>query len=173
MKKVLGIDVDLTVVDTLHPWLWWYYEESGIELTDEDIKGKNYNIETLMAGVKEPLKFWEIEDLYDELSPEPDAKKYIDKLSEEFEIVFVSSVFNKHIESKEKFLKRFFPYAGFIATHSKKYIDVDYFIDDHKKYIDEVYEYAKNRGRKVKCLKVKTILSDGLTWDEIYEEIKG
>ena len=169
--KIIGIDVDLTIVDMITPWLQWYNQETGENMTFEDLKEHEYHLQDLMVCHKNPLSFWDKEDLYDNLNPIPEAKKYIDKLSEHFEIVFVSSCFPGHYKSKENFIKKHFPYADFIATHSKKYIDVDYFIDDYKKYIDEVYEYAKSRDRKVKCLKVKNPLSDGLKWDDIYDFI--
>ena len=170
MRKVIGIDVDLTIVDTLTPWLEWYKEKTGEKINIDDIE---YNVEKIMEKCDNPLKFWKREDLYDNLQPIEEAKKYIDILSNHFDIVFISSTFGEHYKSKERFIERHFPYADFIATHTKKYIDVDYFIDDHKKYIDEVYEYAKSRGRKVFCYRLKTMLNkSGLEWKEIFEDIK-
>lgn len=169
--KVVGIDVDLTVVDMITPWLQWYNQETGENLTLDDLKGYEYHIQDLMTKHKNPLSFWEKEDLYDNLSPMPEVKKYIDNLSKYFKIVFISSCFPGHYKSKENFLKRYFSYADFIATHSKEYIDVDYFIDDYKKYIDAVYERSKQRGRITKCLKVKNPLSDGFEWEDIFDFI--
>jgi len=167
----IGIDVDLTVAPTLEKWLEWYEQETGHKV--ELPAGIGYNVKKYLSEHENPFEFWEKEDLYDDVEPYKDAKEFIEKLSENHEIAFISSVFGKHYDSKKKFIKRFFPYAHFIATDSKWLVDVDILIDDKLEIIDEFYEKNKDR-RKVYGFYYPTIINNffGLSWEEIYKSIE-
>lgn len=94
--RLLGIDVDGVVVDTLT-----LYKQASPHLED-------------------PLDFWRDESLYDNLVPMEGAVKKLEQLSKYFSIVFVSRLKGNHHRSKVYFLKKHFPFmTGFVGTHEK------------------------------------------------------
>ena len=66
-RPVLLVDVDLTVVDSLSPWVEWYTNLTGHSI-DEDIQSVSWNVENLMHNHDDPLSFWKKPDLYDNLT---------------------------------------------------------------------------------------------------------
>lgn len=96
MSKILAVDVDGVVVDTLT-----LYKQVAPSLSD-------------------PLDFWRDEALYDNLLPMKEAVEKLEQLSEYFDIVFVSRLKGSHHKSKVYFTKKWFPFQqGFIGTHEK------------------------------------------------------
>jgi 5'(3')-deoxyribonucleotidase len=94
--RMLGIDVDGVVVDTLT-----LYKQASPNLED-------------------PLDFWRDENLYDNLVPMESAVEKLEQLSKYFGIVFVSRLKGNHHRSKVYFLKKHFPFmTGFVGTHEK------------------------------------------------------
>ena len=94
--RLLGIDVDGVVVDTLT-----LYKQASPHLED-------------------PLDFWRDENLYDNLVPMEGAVEKLEQLSKYFGIVFVSRLKGNHHRSKVYFLKKHFPFmTGFIGSHEK------------------------------------------------------
>ncbi len=165
---VIGVDVDLTVVDTLTVWLNWYEKQTGHNVK-EKVKGWNGNIETLMHKHKSPLEFWKIEDLYENLEPIEHSVEILERLSKcGHEIIFVSSCFAEHYYSKEKFLEKHFPFkSGFISTKEKWHTDVDVMIDDFDKNLNEM-----SKRKSVKTYQFKTLLNQkGYDWREIGMEL--
>ena len=157
----LGIDVDITLVETGKTWWEWLSSEySSREFYYIDDAYRNmgkldYNLSRYFKDCSEdkpktnPYDFWSKADLYDELNPLPNSVKVIGKLVEAgHEIVFISHSKKGHISSKVRWLKKWFPEAdiggkgGFIATKEKHFVDVDIMIDDRAenllKFKDEV-----------------------------------
>ena len=171
MNKILAIDVDLTVVDTVTPWKEWYTNLTGHELGE--ITSDSNDLETLMKNHNDPLQFWRKPDLYDNLKPLDDALEYIPKLKDlGLDIVFVSACMSEHEQSKRFFLQRNFPYMdGFISTGDKSFVRCDYFVDDYKKYCRQMMKHAT-------VFHIKTDLNTQsdefpyVNWEEIYEMIK-
>ena len=138
MSKVIGVDVDLTVVDTFTPWMTWFEEQSGgIKVKNED------GVYDLVPEMKEILKsigkedvnpfaFWCQEDLYDDLMPLSWAVTALWSLKNRgHRVVFVSSCVPEHTASKIRFLDKWFGWrSGFIATHEKEFVNYDVLIDD-------------------------------------------
>jgi len=170
MNKILAIDVDLTVVDTVTPWKEWYTNLTGHELGE--ITSDSNDLETLMKNHNDPLQFWRKPDLYDNLKPLDGALEYIPKLKDlGLDIVFVSACMSEHEQSKRFFLQRNFPYMdGFISTGDKSFVRCDYFVDDYKKYCRQMTEHAV-------VFHIKTDLNTPseefpyVTWKEIFENI--
>lgn len=138
MKRIIAIDVDLTIVDTLTPWIKWFINKTGIPFGKEDIT--QYYIGSLMkAKTKDygidgfdPNDYWRIPDLYDYLSPLYDAYEVINSLIDDgLDIVFVSKCYPEHIDSKKDFLMAHFGQVPFVSTSEKYMVRYDYFIDDH------------------------------------------
>lgn len=136
---IIAVDVDLTVVDSLTPWLEWFKK-----FTDKPVQNltRTYNLVPEMKAILEadglknyldPLSYWRHTDLYDELYPVEGSIEalYRAKRDGGHQIVFVSSCFPEHTQSKINFVDRFFPFNdGFVATHEKHFIAYDELIDD-------------------------------------------
>ena len=170
MKKILAVDVDLTVVDAVTPWRIWYKNLTGHDIGE--VTAENNDLESLMHQHHDPLSYWRSNTLYDNLEPFPEAVKALESLSEHVDIIFVSACFPEHEQSKRLFLKRNFPFMkGFISTHDKQYSKCDYFVDDYKKYCNQLHEVG------VKVYQIKTALNSPsdlfpyLTWEEIEQDI--
>lgn len=176
--KVIGIDVDLTVVNPVPSWLEWYKSKTGHDLNDE-ITDQESNLETLMHRHHDPLSFWRDPNLYDELEPIENSVESITKLYDAgYKIVFISSCFPEHHNSKKLFLKRNFNFPhGFINSGDKGYVRPDIFIDDYKKYLRLVREGNPDCD----CIQIQSPINsesiDGefpyLTWDGIVKRILG
>ena len=138
---LIAVDVDLTVVDTLTPWMKWFDRKAGKSIRNES---GSYDLVPEMREIMkeqgvdfDPMEWWRQPDLYDYMIPITAA---VDKLKLAsmcgYEVVFVSSCIPEHTKSKQDFLKQWFPFAkGFIATHDKHFVDYDVLIDDKIEHI--------------------------------------
>jgi 5'(3')-deoxyribonucleotidase len=140
-QKVIAVDVDLTVVDTLTPWMNWFYARTGEHIKNEDgaydlVPEMNEIIQRKGLSF-DPFDFWRIGDLYDELVPIPFSMLALASLSQAgHAILFVSSCVPEHTASKQAFLNKWFPYHnGFIATKDKHFVDYDVLVDDRIEHI--------------------------------------
>jgi len=172
MKKVVAVDVDLTVVNSAKEWARWYFNLTGHDLGE--ISSENNDIETLMKNHNDPMEFWRKPDLYDNMEPIPESVVFLDKIVElGIDVVFVSACYPSHENSKRLFLKRNFKFEhGFISTSDKHFVRCDYFIDDYKKYCRQMVGKAK----VFQIVSDINSSSDGefpyVGWEEIYEAIK-
>lgn len=142
-RGVIAIDVDLTVVDTLAPWLDEFKYITGLEVKNSD---RVYSLEPEMyelirqSGVPpfDPMTFWRDPSLYDMLTPLPGCVDVINQLIDAgYTVIFVSSCFSAHTDSKERFLKKWFPrHHGFISTTDKHFVDYLVLIDDRIKHME-------------------------------------
>jgi len=138
---IIGLDVDLTLVDTLTPWLEWYKFKTGSDLSHilEEQKDHGFNIQDLMVSHNSPLDFWKQSDLYDTLEPIADCIDVVSELQKDHDVIFISYCFPEHIESKVSFLNRFFgPNIKFVDTKHKEYIKMDLMIDDHGVFLEKI-----------------------------------
>lgn len=151
MNKVIGVDVDLTVVDPVPGWLDWYFRLTGKTL-DVNVE---FNIEKLMIHHHDPMQYWKNDKLYDNLEPIVGSVENLKNLKEAgFKIVFISNCYPEHLNSKKYFIKRNFPFAdGFIDTADKGFVGVDYFIDDYNHYLNQV------KTQNPDCICIKHISS--------------
>lgn len=144
MKHILAVDVDLTVVDSLTPWLNWFFNKTGISITENHMT--QYDLVPVMReecrkiGIVDfdPFDYWRDRNLYDMMAPIPGASGGISSLMRlyDLELVFVSHCVPEHESSKRLFLNRHFPKHHFISTSSKHFVDYDILIDDNKKIIE-------------------------------------
>lgn len=150
----IGIDIDLTLVDTGSEWWkWMLYNLRSVDssyLEFSDVKthfnmGKEklpYALNDVFPEFEEttdenPFDFWKQEDLYDNLSPLPHSVEVVGQLVEAgHDIVFISHCHGGHFKSKVDWLKKYFPFTdiggkgGFIATKEKHLVNVGVMIDD-------------------------------------------
>jgi len=172
-NKIIGVDVDLTVCDSVTPWKDWYRKLTGHDITDE-ISEVNNDLQDLMKHHSDPLSFWKKTDLYDNIKPYKEAVEVLTHLSElGYTIVFVSSCFPEHENSKKMFLKRHFPFAsGFISTSDKQFVQMDFFIDDYKKNLKLVQSHQP----RCNCFHIKSGINkeDGFPfgdWEKFEEMV--
>ncbi len=170
--KIIGVDVDLTVVDSVTPWKKWYLDLTGHDLGE--ITSVNSNIQDMMHQHSDPLSFWK-NPIYDNLEAFQDAIEVLTVLNAEgYRIVFISACFPEHTESKRMFLRRNFNFEhGFIATHDKQYCRVDFFIDDYMKYC----KLVKDANPGCTVFQHKTAINETGdhpygTWDDFYRLIQ-
>ena len=116
-----------------------------------------------------PLNYWKNDELYDDKLPIQDAVSVLLKHQDKFDIVFVSNCFSEHIDSKKRFINRWFGDFPFIDTHHKEYIQCDVVIDDRAYYLRQI----QSRQPDAKCIQIKTEINnyheeyDYMNWDEI------
>lgn len=136
----IGIDVDLTVVDTAREWYNYLRERTLVDVPSyEDLLAKGEEIEYDYSKIftdltrNECLEYWRPEGIYDFLNPIKDSVEVLEdlKFTKKCEIIFVSTIKGNHHKSKFYFLKKHFPFMdGLIATKEKEYAKVDMLIDD-------------------------------------------
>lgn len=136
----IGVDVDLTVVDTAREWYNYLMTKTSLVLPsyDEQIASGvtiEYDYAKIFTDLSRDvcLEYWRPEGIYDGLSPIKDSVEVLQdlKFSKGYDIVFVSTIKGNHHKSKYYFLKKNFPFMdGLIATKEKEYAKVDMLIDD-------------------------------------------
>lgn len=149
---ILAVDVDLTVVDSLTPWMAWFSKETGINF--DPTTQSTYDLVPAMkskldeAGVINfnPFDYWKKSDLYDDLQPLPGAVEAISYLQRNYDLklLFVSHCVPSHEDSKIRFLKRCFKDYDFISTRAKGYVDYDLIVDDNIEVLSEAMKIRPN-----------------------------
>ena len=134
---IIGVDVDLTIVNSDYGLVDWCSKLSAAPLTFRDVftqTGLPYEFFTLYPDVtiEQVIEYWSQENLYDDMEPMADSVNTLRELHRDgHQIVFVSALTGLHYNSKLNFLKRHFPFmSGFIGTHQKQFAKVDILIDD-------------------------------------------
>ena len=146
--KLVVVDVDLTVVDTLTPWITWW-EKQCRKKFDWNKVSKDFSInDQLVTGMKleDYMKYWDREDLYDDLEPIEGSVKALKLLKDMgYDIFFVSNCIDGHVKSKLRFLDKYFPFHdGLVSTANKHMIKAEIYFDDHVEYIDNIVEHRPN-----------------------------
>lgn len=146
----LGVDVDLTLVDTGSEWWKWLSNYGNVHTERDILKFKdreclyklNYDLTKYFPDFMEkclsnPFDFWKQEDLYDNLTPLQNSVEVLRQLVDTgHDIVFISHCHGGHFKSKVDWLKKHFSFTdiggkgGFIATKEKYLVNVDVMIDD-------------------------------------------
>lgn len=146
MRKVLGVDVDLTVVRTDLAWIEWLNNLTGrnVIINEEVNDTYPYDLTKLYPGEMftwgDGLDFWREEGVYDKLSPIEGTVEFLREASKTgWDVVFISQIKGNHQKSKYYFLKKHFPFmAGAIWTKEKHYVRVDAMIDDRVKVLNKM-----------------------------------
>lgn len=142
-KGVIGVDIDLTVVDIGTAWNRWL---RNITRTDKLLPSTpNYDIssyykEELELIGRQGLDFFRQTGLYDLLHPINYSEEVLGKYHKlGYDIVFISAIKGGHSKSKAEFIKRFFPfYSGMIFTKEKQFVNCKVFIDDRHDMLNKV-----------------------------------
>lgn len=142
-KLVVAVDVDLTVVDSLTPWLNWFYNKTGIKFEPSDTS--QYDLVPLMvkscreAGIEgfSPFDYWKDANLYDMMTPMAGAKEVLAAFKDDIELAFTSHCVPAHEDSKRLFLKRHFIDHSFVSTKDKWLVNYDVIVDDNSQVLRE------------------------------------
>lgn len=141
-RKIMLVDVDLTVVDPSKMWIEYMNKISGYNITLEDRECYPYDLSKLYPQWVDRdalFSFWNKQDLYDDMNPIENSVEVLKEMNKAgFNIVFASVIKHGHDKSKYYFLKRNFPFmAGCVYTREKGFIKADVFIDDRNFYLDQ------------------------------------
>lgn len=144
-KKILAVDVDLTVVDTLTPWVNWFRSKTGIVLGSNHMN--QYDIVPVMkklcadVGIHgfDPFDFWKSPNLYDNMLPLRDSQSSLAYMTSanNIELVFVSHCVPEHESSKRLFLSKFFGKHLFVSAKDKWLVNYDGIIDDNATVMEQ------------------------------------
>lgn len=142
---MIMIDVDLTLVDSLSPWLRWFKARTGVELNPT-----SYGLEGIMQEHMndDPLEYWRQPNVYDNLKPYGFSVRTIRKLREEgFQVVFVThSPYPEQIGPKEAWLDWHYDKGiPVIHTEHKELIDADIMIDDNIEMLEKFLNHKAGR----------------------------
>lgn len=125
-RRIIGIDVDLTVCPSDQGWINWLNERSSkydpsmwLEFKSSTIK-LPYNLGSMFAEeIEDPMEYWRELD-YTRLKPIKGCVEKLKELSTYFDIVFISAIKGQHTKSKYYWLEQHFPFnKGYIATKEK------------------------------------------------------
>ncbi len=176
MRKVIGVDIDGVVVRSDIEWNKYLMNRANVSGSLLPIDGPiEYNLSKYYPNVYDAMEFWRKKDLYDHMEPDLDSIKYLNILSEEYDIIFVTALKGDHHKSKFAFIKRYFPYMkAFLGTKEKGYVKCDYMIDDRiinlQQFEDTTTIYI-DRGYTQDDADTSRELFDHrcTNWDEVYK----
>jgi 5'(3')-deoxyribonucleotidase len=127
-KKIIGVDVDLTVCPSDKGWMIYLMDRAEKEhgITSRESLGRilskevlPYDLGQLFPEVDNPLEYWRNLD-YTQFIPLDGSIEVLEHMSHTYDIVFISSVKGNHNKLKYYWLEKHFPFmAGYIATKEK------------------------------------------------------
>ena len=114
-KRIIGVDVDLTVCPSDDGWREWLGNKYGCvkcPMTE-------YNFSHYYPHADDPFEYWRSLE-YSQFDPLKGSVEKLEQLSSYFDIVFISAIKGKHNKEKYYWLKEHFPFLkGYIATKEK------------------------------------------------------
>ena len=131
LTGTVGIDVDSTVVDLIPDWLESYKNHTGKAIELSELDGKFFEISTIMKERGYPIDFWSLPDIYDNAEPMAGSQSAIQLMVDRgLDVFFITTSTSGHMDSKERFLAKFFPGIPIIHTKQKHVVKMDLLIDD-------------------------------------------
>lgn len=143
-KRLIGVDVDLTVCPSDQGWWSWLRKQGQQMYNLGDYEPVPYNLGQLFPQVEDPHQYWREVD-YSQFKPIQGSVEALEKLSQYFGIVFISRIKGNHTKSKYYWLKEHFPFmTEYVATHGKWVMNksVECMIDDRKDVL-ESFDFNK------------------------------
>lgn len=118
-NRLIGVDVDLCICPSDVGWMNWLFESGHCVWGGNALKTKPYNLGKLCPTHPDPYQYWRELD-YSQFTPIEGSVETLEKLSNYFGIVFISSVKGNHNKQKYYWLEKHFPFMqGYIATKEK------------------------------------------------------
>ena len=152
--KKCFIDLDCCTINTV---------KCITELYDEDFKYysdykkipweevTSWNFTELSAAPPKYIDYYfNQERFFDKVEMFKDAKDVIDKLSQKYNIIFVSHGYSPNLRLKEKWVNKNFPYANFIGVNLKEHNDKSCVNMSDGIFIDDRLDNLKSSNSKVK-----------------------
>lgn len=182
-RKVCVVDVDLTVVDAVSPWIDHMNKLTGASFEIQSGQLYPYNLTAIYKHFLETeedigmlFDYWKQRDIYDNLVPYEGAVEALSTLNKRgYDIVFASVVKGDHSKSKYYMLKKYFPFmAGCAFTREKGYIKADVVFDDRN-------DYLRQFGIPTKRIRVNTPFTQDVEcpvfasidhWDQVHDLIE-
>ena len=125
-KKTIFIDMDLTLLNSVKAITEMYDEDFQYYPDYKKIpweKVVSWSFKELSLLPKGHIEFYfNQKRFFDKVEMYPDAKEVIDRLSDEYRIVFVSHGYSPNLRLKKIYVTHNFPYADFIGVN----------LDEHK-----------------------------------------
>jgi len=137
-KRLLGVDVDLTVCPSDKGWFSWLQTQGQQMYRTGNYEPLPYALGQLFPTVQDPHQYWREVD-YSQFEPLEGSVEALEKLSKYFGIVFISRIKGNHTKSKYYWLKEHFPFmTEYVATHGKWVMNnsVVAMIDDRKDVLE-------------------------------------
>lgn len=141
IKKKIFIDYDGVIVNTIKAIVSLYEDDFCAYKKYEPIDWENintWNFEELKAATPDYINtYFNQPRFFRTVQFMKDAKYYIGRLSEEYDITVVSAGYSPNLVLKEKWIKEHLPYCKFVGVNYKEYSDKSHidmsdgvFIDD-------------------------------------------
>jgi|SRR5690554_40312 len=166
----IGIDVDLTTVESDVAWWNWLLNMCFIKDDYLDLLPLNLSLHDFIQNIKDhkgeqisynlakyfespindnvdPMDFWRNEGAYDTIHVRTDAQQYITQLIKDgHEIVFITHNKGNGSRSKYNLLARKFGKYNFayVVTKEKYLVDVDVLIDDRREFCNQMLHGGKH-----------------------------
>lgn len=166
----IGIDVDLTTVESDVAWWNWLLNMCFIKDDYMDLLPLNSSLHDFTQNIKDrkdeqisynlakyfespindnvdPMDFWRNEGVYDTVYVRTDAYVYINRLiNDGHEIVFITHNKGNGSRSKYNLLARTFGKYNFayVVTKEKYLVDVDVLIDDRHEFCNQMLQKGKH-----------------------------
>jgi 5'(3')-deoxyribonucleotidase len=159
-KPILGVDVDLCIYPSDKGWIDYltYYNGFG-EVTHREDGLLPYNLAEMFPHVTDAYLYWRDLD-YSTFSPLTGSVEALEKLSESFNIVFISAeLCGYHSKNKRSKLELDFPFLSGYAATKEKFIfkgSVVAHIDDRLDHLekfdfDQRILFNTNYTQSVEC----------------------
>jgi len=149
-RKTMNVDVDLVVADALPCWLDWF-EENSRDNIKFDLKWhkESYHLSRTMKDYMDidPEQFWRQPNLYDTIPVMEHSPTVLNKLSEFYEIRFITSSGSQDKASKNRFIDRHFPFNSgvyHIPAEEKWEFDSDVWVEDRISTLDTLTDTQPN-----------------------------
>jgi len=145
-KKIMNVDVDLVVADSLPVWLQWFKKNSrdNIDFDFSWHDGPYHLSKTMKKHMDiDPEEFWRTPDLYDYVDPMTGSEEVLRDLSEEYDIRFITHSIYEHKQSKNLFLERHFPFNDgvyHVEAEEKWEFDADVWVEDRVDTIETLVQ---------------------------------
>ena len=138
-KKTIAIDMDGVIADVEAQFISWYLRDYGIQITREDLQGRNEDNAFPEKGLIR--KFARTSGFFLSVPVMEGAVDALKTLMEDFEVYIVSAAMEFPLSLSEKlsWLNTHFPFISWkniIFCGNKNIVNTDYMVDDHIKNLD-------------------------------------
>lgn len=139
MRKIIAIDMDETLVDTMERHLDWYNREFNQALTKVDLAGTKIYHRVPVEHVSAVRAYPDHPDFFADIPALPDAVEVVRELHERYEIVIATAAMEHptSFPAKYEWLVKHLPFLSpmnFIFCGKKNLVKADYLIDDSSRH---------------------------------------